>query len=837
MMNDSSTRLSLARRLVLVTAALCVMGALALVPSAAAADPTPFSAENFNPDTSGAAGPASAGTSLDNETSVMSDLFEGGNSLFHATTVTTTNATQVQYYFCPVAFAGAGDLQVDPGDDVAAEDPTQAGSGCEAAGAADTTGVTPSGVNVGEAYEAEIDIPSDLDGATVDFVAWVCSGTTTTAADCDAEVEPTVQVDDASQAPSTTSGEITAPAHPANPSNQGFTASARTSPDVTAVTFCLAMLDGTPPAPFAPADENGDPSQCVTDPDFDAAASNPAIKTDTTPNTTTASHKTWSVAFTDAETPNNTEMALVLFEGTGTDGEAGVPQPPAESGIGLCKDPSTGTPGATDCQLDSHYIVTSAVAPATAKIAFPDQGDDATLPNDCTETAATTASEAEPEQYVRVQGCILDQSGNNVTDGRQWAFQITPVDPAGTTDDETGFECSDPGAGKTCSDTSFPDAAPAGGAEHQVDIAPGVGWPNYECEEREPGPDLPPGAGCPTGEAGADGVQRDLNGDFFYESADGEPSGTAAGTPGIADEVMEFHTGGTYTITFCFDSNNDAATSPTPCAGEAVSATGTSFNRATVDHVHAKRQGTDGQCHSGEVFTTAPAASSVNLQGCALALLGTAESPAPGAQVAWILNPGAPPGSPGAIQNAQTFTDSNGQATAQVTSDKAAGGKSTTVRFCLDEHPASTTAAPNGNGVCDSAEAASGALAKTHADFRIDWTAVDDPSPGGQCSASRENSGQNEILIGSNGGDSICGFGGNDTLRGLGGPDTLKGGTGNDVMAGGSGPDRLRGSGGNDKLKGGPSNDSLKGQGGRDTGRGGSGDDRCSTEKENSCER
>jgi hypothetical protein len=828
-MDDLSTR----RPAPMVVAALaaCTMIALVLVGTPVSADPTPFTAENFNPDTSGG-GPAGHATLINTETSVMSDLFDGGNSTFHATTVTTTNVSLVQYYFCPTAFP---DNQVDVGDDAVAEDPTQAANSCVAAAPADTTGVTPSGVNVGEAYEAEIDIPQSLDNQTRDFVAWVCSGSTTTAADCDAVVEPSVMLDDASQAPTTTSGEITSPAHPSNPSNQGFTAAARTSPDVTAVTFCLAMADGTPPAPFSGAEETGDPTQCVTDPDFDGTAGNPAVKSDTSPNTSTASHKTWSVAFTDAETPNNTEMALVLFEGTDDDGTTALPAPPDESGIGLCKDPA-GSEGDTDCQLDSHYVATADVAPASAKIAFPDEGEDTSLPNDCTETAATSSSEAAPEQYLRVQGCILDQSGNNVTDSRHWAFQITPVDPAGTTDDETGFECSDPGAGKTCSDTSFPEAAPGGGAEHEVDVAPGVGWPNYECEGLEPGPDVPPGAGCPTGDVGADGVQRDANGDFFYETADGEPAGTGAGTAGIADEVVEFHTGGNYTITFCFDSNNDAATSPTPCAGEAVSATGSNFTRAEVDHVHVKQQGTtDAPCHTGEVFTTSDEGRIVTLQGCALALLGTAESPAPGAHVAWVLNPGAPPGSPGAIQNAQTLTDSNGQATAQITSDSAAGGKSTTVRFCLDEYPESTTAAPNGNGVCDSAETASGALAKTHADFRIDWTDVPGPG-GGQCSASRESSGQNEIIIGTNGGDSICGFGGNDTLRGLGGPDTLKGGTGNDVLAGGSGPDKILGGAGNDKMKGGTSKDTLKGQGGKDTARGGSDDDKCSAEKENSCE-
>lgn len=833
-MTESSSQPSVRRRLMLVSAALLAMAGLALVPSAAGADPTPFSAENFNPDTTGAVpGPAEATDGT--EKSVMSDLNDGVNSTFHATTVTTPNATSVQYFFCPTTFP---ENQVDPGDETGnAEDPTQV-SGCQAASAADTTGVTPSGVNVGEAYEAEIDIPSALEGQTRDFVAWVCAGTPS-ADNCDAEVDSAVQLDNAGQGTDTTSGEITSPLHGTNPSNQGFTVTASTSTDVTAVTICLAALDGTPPAPSnVPADENGDPTQCITDPDNDGTAGTPAIKTDETPNVTQNTFKTWSVAFSDAETPDNLEMALVLYEGTDDDGESATPPDtnPAASGTGFC------ATGATDCQLDSHYVVTTPQAAATAKIAFPDEGGTSTLPNDCTEAQATAEAESEPEQYQRVQGCILDQSGNNVTNAQHWAFQISPIDPTGTATDETGFECQNPGQGKTCSDTNFPTANPDTG-EHQADFGvppAAIGWPNYECNGRAPAPNVPPGSGCPTGPVGADGVQKDLNADRFYESADGDPSGTAQGTAGIADEVVDFHKGGTYTITFCADANNDAGTSPTPCAGETVFATGTTFTRAKVDHVHLKRQGTtDSVCHTGEVFATADEGTTVTLQGCALALLGTAESPAPGARVAWVLNPGAAPGSPGAILSPQTTTDANGQATAQVTSDSTAGGKSTTVRMCLDEFPAPTATAPSGNGVCDSAEAASGALAKTHADFRIDWADVKDGGGSGQCSASRERSGQNEILVGTPGPDQICGFGGDDTLRGLGGKDTLRGGSGDDVASGGKGKDAALGNAGDDVLRGGSGADTLKGGGGRDdTARGGKGRDLCKTaETEASCER
>jgi hypothetical protein len=74
-----------------------------------------------------------------------------------------------------------------------------------------------------------------------------------------------------------------------------------------------------------------------------------------------------------------------------------------------------------------------------------------------------------------------------------------------------------------------------------------------------------------------------------------------------------------------------------------------------------------------------------------------------------------------------------------------------------------------------------------------------------------------ERLRGTQGNDVICGLGGGDTLLGRGGRDRLVGGLGND---------RLVGARGDDILVGGP---------GRDTGVGGAGDDRCTTERRDSC--
>jgi Ca2+-binding RTX toxin-like protein len=115
------------------------------------------------------------------------------------------------------------------------------------------------------------------------------------------------------------------------------------------------------------------------------------------------------------------------------------------------------------------------------------------------------------------------------------------------------------------------------------------------------------------------------------------------------------------------------------------------------------------------------------------------------------------------------------------------------------------------------------------------------PRPGrrittGLCDRNRPTANQDEILIGDNGPDQICGFGGRDTLRGRGGRDTLRGGPGKDVLAGSKGKDNLRGGGGADSLRGGNGADTLRGGGGNDVGRGGRGNDLCRTEIRRGCE-
>ncbi|MCI5048789.1 MAG: type I secretion C-terminal target domain-containing protein [Rickettsiales bacterium] len=124
-----------------------------------------------------------------------------------------------------------------------------------------------------------------------------------------------------------------------------------------------------------------------------------------------------------------------------------------------------------------------------------------------------------------------------------------------------------------------------------------------------------------------------------------------------------------------------------------------------------------------------------------------------------------------------------------------------------------------------------------------DWVAMD--------SAGTERArGGDDLIIGSQGNDSIVGGSGFDILLGMDGDDTIKGGNptsngfdrthadggdGNDLVIGhnaddwlngSAGNDELRGRGGNDHLTGGSGDDTLKGGDGNDYMIGGSGNDR-----------
>ncbi len=95
--------------------------------------------------------------------------------------------------------------------------------------------------------------------------------------------------------------------------------------------------------------------------------------------------------------------------------------------------------------------------------------------------------------------------------------------------------------------------------------------------------------------------------------------------------------------------------------------------------------------------------------------------------------------------------------------------------------------------------------------------AGDDTLRGGKGNDRMFGGAGNDILVGASGSDEIGGGRGKDTLRGKRGPDLLNGGPQADRLFGGTGNDRLKGSRGIDDLRGGPGRDRLFGGRGRDT--------------------
>ena len=82
-----------------------------------------------------------------------------------------------------------------------------------------------------------------------------------------------------------------------------------------------------------------------------------------------------------------------------------------------------------------------------------------------------------------------------------------------------------------------------------------------------------------------------------------------------------------------------------------------------------------------------------------------------------------------------------------------------------------------------------------------------------------------DVILGTDAGETINGLGGNDLICAEGGDDIVNAGTGNDEVAGGDGDDFINGGDGVDRLFGQDGNDELNGEDGRDKLAGGSGDD------------
>ena len=114
-----------------------------------------------------------------------------------------------------------------------------------------------------------------------------------------------------------------------------------------------------------------------------------------------------------------------------------------------------------------------------------------------------------------------------------------------------------------------------------------------------------------------------------------------------------------------------------------------------------------------------------------------------------------------------------------------------------------------------------------------DITGPDATTPGaillGNAGENFEGTGDEEIIIGGTGNDTIVARGGNDEIDGGDGNDEITGSAGDDVIIGGNGDDDITGSRGNDLLSGGAGNDNITGSGDNDQILGGAGDDTIAT--------
>jgi len=614
------------RALAVSVVALTAAGVVGLTPFQASAVP-PSAGVNLHPD--------DTYTAASRMADVLSDRFDGVDSLAHVTSIASTDTQAVEYFVCPTTFVAGGD-------------PTTGASGCQSFGV-DTTGVKPNvPVANSVAFDVNWDIPPSLDNQVRDIVDWNCSqAASRIAANCFSTDEDDITLDDSSTGGGnqTTTGEFIKPTHgQAQPNSSGFTIVARTSPDVNSVQFCadLASATSQPTGGCDAADTLG------------------------APTASTATYKEWTDVIGGLNPVlQNAQWELALNELT-SNTEAG----------NVCSGDGT------DCQLDAHFVATGNSVPTTARVTF---GAQTTCNLNNSPPAVTSATDqAGNHEIVRL--CVFDQFGNNVTNTIDTALQATPVDSKrlfNGAGDPTGF-----------------DAGVDSGGGH-------------------------PGSG--TGVA-SEGTENDPNADNYFEQVDGDP-GSAGDT--TLDNSVEFHASGTYTITGCWDSNNDAETAPgpgsaTPCANESVAASLTKTITANViQHAHMRLTSqvqSDPTCHTGASQTAVPSGTQVQVTVCGRDFF---ENGVAATHIIWRLD------GFGFFNSTTDTTDSSGNGNATVSSTSSTTNQQATVTACIDV---------NNNGVCDTIF---GAFIEATAQFQITWQAATPPPPGASTMTLRKEARQN----------------------------------------------------------------------------------------------
>jgi hypothetical protein len=653
--------------------ALCTTGLIGLVAAPAQAAP-PFDHSNFHPVE--LQSPASATNMWSygntggggNRADWLSDKEDGKGTGAHLTVVATEDTTQVDWYFCTAG--SVTDPPTGPADI----------SGCTPI-ASDATPRSPSDPTAfaaaDEAYDITWDIPNAVDSQQRDILSLACIGAPAAGAEpgtnCRGEVENNIWLDSVETGanPQTSSGEWheydpTASAgaaagnqkfaleHGINVPNGGFTATGRTSPEITAVFGDLLgpTVDAQNPPALASPDISG-PGGVL--------------------GTSTALFKEWTIVFSAGNVPDNGEFLLGL-----TDGDAGGFTTTLNDATDPPADPVEDCPVSGDftwCVFDAHYAVSVANAPNQVHIHNDETADDVgvvdvfddaatSLCGDQNRTKTGAVATNESDQVI---GCVYDQftSFSDLdTSGDQEMDDDHLLTPEAT------FEIS--GGGGT--------------------FAPSV----------PPAPTTGSNAGC------EGGTVHDHNSDGLFEHCHFD--GTDYGADNKAGAQFLATTGGSITVKFCVDPDQDTSAAAGHGCGDAGSLTDSAAKNATpeIQHNHLRLTSeATGDCHAGTGSTTAQAGTVVNLTGCPQDAF---HNSAPNTRVIWRIGAGDAFDPAQFVGTPEQTTDASGKADAAITSPTSAGGSFSNIFFCGDV---------NENGVCDGVN--------TQAQFQISWTAP----PGG----------------------------------------------------------------------------------------------------------
>jgi hypothetical protein len=347
---------------------------------------------------------------------VLSDLGNGVNTAAHLTAVTAhgattpppTGATLVQWYWCDTGLAPP----VCPSANLIGADTTP------------TTALkTPAytGGSIDDAWSITWNIPASLENLTKDIVVEGCNGTPdATFSNCTKDVVPTL-LDDSGTGnnPQTSSGVITSPANGSALSDSAtLTLAASTSPELTAVGFAFNGPSGS-------GDNVGATDPAYGGSDVDAGGGGllfGGVYNDLTPNTTTATAKTWSVTVTGAQTPDNNEYALTLWS---TNGDMDFGAGTQAGGVASfdCGAPCTSaTVGGL--ALDRNYELLEPGVAGTALTAAVKQTSDVTTDPTCATGPSSIFTAA--ASTVNLTGCAFDAFGTAVgSEGVFWSLSNT----------------------------------------------------------------------------------------------------------------------------------------------------------------------------------------------------------------------------------------------------------------------------------------------------------------------------------------------------------------------------------------------------------------------------